>query len=76
MLTEYRPCILIGQIFGHPDYNTKTYENDIALLEVSQDIPFPADNSIAPVCLPEVPIDDSAQVGAIASGWGLTSIRK
>lgn len=64
------------QVVLHKDYNAKTYKNDIALLELSQEIPFPADNSIAPICLPDRPLDDWQEVDAIATGWGSINWRK
>ena len=35
----------------HEAYNAKTYENDIAILKLSQDVQF--GNNIQPACLPE-----------------------
>ncbi|XP_069977040.1 chymotrypsin-like protease CTRL-1 [Penaeus vannamei] len=64
----------IQRIVVHRNYNRKTLENDIALLEVARNIPFQKDNSIAPVCLPKMPINDCVQIEAIATGWGLRNI--
>ncbi|XP_047471554.1 chymotrypsin-like protease CTRL-1 [Penaeus chinensis] len=68
--------IPVKKFIPRRDYDNKTDENDIALLELAWDIPFPADNSIAPVCLPENPLDDNLTVNVIATGWGLMSKRK
>ncbi|CAL4059571.1 unnamed protein product, partial [Meganyctiphanes norvegica] len=61
----------IKSYIKHPNYNCKTLDYDIALLELTEPIPF--NNAIRPVCLPS---DDSkTYVGqtATVSGWGLTS---
>ncbi|XP_063591087.1 uncharacterized protein LOC134768283 [Penaeus indicus] len=57
------------QVYNSPNYNQYTRDSDIALLEVSREIPFPEDNSIAPVCLPYLNLYN---VSAIATGWGVT----
>lgn len=58
-------------MYKSPDYNQYTRDSDIALLEVSREIPFPVDNSIAPVCLPYQSIYNETG-RAIATGWGVT----
>lgn len=55
----------------NPNYNQRTRDSDIALLEVSREIPFPGDNSIAPVCLPDGTSYNETG-SAIATGWGFT----
>ncbi|XP_066942680.1 transmembrane protease serine 9-like [Macrobrachium rosenbergii] len=67
--TEKRP---VSQIIVHPQYNSGTYDNDMALLKLSSPIPFPSDNKIAPVCLPD-PQNAYDDVDAIVTGWGTLS---
>ena len=40
----------IKKIFVHPDFRARTSENDIALLELKQDITF--NKEVQPICLP------------------------
>ncbi|ELK00795.1 Mannan-binding lectin serine protease 1 [Pteropus alecto] len=56
----------VQHIFLHPMYDPKTFENDVALVELSQD---PVLNDfVMPICLPERPPGEGAVV--IVSGWG------
>ncbi|XP_056634742.1 phenoloxidase-activating factor 3-like isoform X1 [Diorhabda sublineata] len=60
---------LIEKIIVHPEYNTKTFSNDIALIKLKGPITFNNEN-IQPICLPiETPL--SLRSG-IVSGWGVT----
>ncbi|XP_027226997.2 chymotrypsinogen A [Penaeus vannamei] len=63
--------ISVKQVHTNPNYNQRTRDSDIALLEVSREIPFPGDNSIAPVCLPDGTSYNETG-SAIATGWGFT----
>ncbi|XP_042871643.1 chymotrypsinogen A-like [Penaeus japonicus] len=63
--------IPVKEVYPNPDYNNNTRDNDIALLRVSRDIPFPISNRIAPVCLP-YPTFDPVNGSAFATGWGVT----
>ncbi|XP_066942638.1 trypsin-like [Macrobrachium rosenbergii] len=56
----------------HPSYDTKTQNNDVALLQLSTPITFTNDNKIAPVCLPTKQ-NAYENVEAIVTGWGTTS---
>ncbi|XP_066942679.1 transmembrane protease serine 9-like [Macrobrachium rosenbergii] len=62
----------VSNIIVHPQYNSATLDNDMALLKLSSPISFPSDNKIAPVCLPD-PNNDYANVDAIVTGWGTTT---
>lgn len=54
------------------DYDSETFNNDIALLELRNPIVFNDDNKIAPICLPTS--DKSyKKMKAIVTGWGLLS---
>ena len=69
--------INVSRIFVHPNYNTRTLENDIALLYLSTPINLRDDN-VAKICLPAVsrsqrtyyPVDKKP---VVAIGWGTTS---
>merc|ERR1712212_1152788 len=60
------------QITIHPDYNSNTFENDIAVIKLSSPVNLNADIPVKPVCLPD-PSSDFTGMKAIATGWGLTS---
>lgn len=65
--TNEGPIYNVSEIFKHPDYNTKTYNNDIGLLRLSSNVPL--SEFAIPVCLPtKLHENDSA----IASGFGRT----
>ncbi|XP_066938919.1 trypsin-1-like isoform X2 [Macrobrachium rosenbergii] len=66
---------IVSKIIIHPNFNSTTQDNDIALLRLSTPVNFPADNQIAPICLPPAGklYED---VNATATGWdgNITSI--
>ncbi|XP_064100709.1 trypsin-1-like, partial [Macrobrachium nipponense] len=64
--------IPVSQIIVHPAYNSNTMDNDMALIKLATPITFPADNRIAPVCLPSAS-NLYENVNAIVTGWGTTS---
>ncbi|XP_064100706.1 trypsin-1-like [Macrobrachium nipponense] len=51
----------------HPQYNSNTLDNDMALIKLASAVTFPADNKIAPVCLPD-PGNAYANVNATVTG--------
>jgi len=55
---------------NHPKYNTRTMDNDVAVVELVDEMPF--NDAISPICLPDV---DASYAGktSITSGFGLTS---
>ncbi|XP_060534549.1 CLIP domain-containing serine protease HP8-like, partial [Cylas formicarius] len=56
----------------HPNYNKRTYTNDIALIRLDYNANFSYSN-IKPICLPVSEInDDLTGKSAIVSGWGAT----
>ncbi|XP_042883169.1 chymotrypsin A-like [Penaeus japonicus] len=59
----------ISQIVDHPNYNTRTLDNDIALVRLSTPIEFAGDDSKGRVCLPTAgQMYDN--VLATVIGWG------
>ncbi|XP_077459003.1 serine protease 33-like [Stigmatopora argus] len=58
----------IAEIIPHPDYNTQTQDNDIALIRISSPVTFT--NYIRPVCLaaPDSNVADGTNVWI--TGWG------
>ena len=65
--------VAVDRIIEHPNYNTRTLDNDIALLRLTEQLDLSQYDEVGSVCLPA---DDSkTYVGetATASGWGTTS---
>merc|ERR1719341_1878577 len=61
------------RVINHPDYYVHSnghIDNDIAVLELSEDITFTA--NIKPVCLPTSATKDYSNLAATISGWGGT----
>lgn len=56
----------------HPNYNSKTFENDIALLRVNTSLDY------VPICLPHPRMSNSnfANRTGIVLGWGVTGYNK
>merc|ERR1711990_47044 len=54
----------------HPDYNKKTMDNDIAVLELADELTFT--DKIKPACLPSSATKDFSGTGSTISGWGGT----
>jgi len=59
------------RVINHPRYvDHPRYDNDIAVLELSEDITFTA--NIKPACLPTSATKDYSNLAATISGWGGT----
>merc|ERR1712076_292719 len=54
----------------HPDYNKKTMDNDIAVLELSEELTFT--DKVKPACLPSSASKDYSGTASTISGWGGT----
>ncbi|XP_030592409.1 prostasin-like [Archocentrus centrarchus] len=58
----------VSKIIIHPNYNSKTFDNDIALLQLSSTVQF--NNYIRPVCLAAQGSNFPAGTTAWLTGWG------
>merc|ERR1719447_2778906 len=58
------------RVINHPNYHSANLHNDIAVLELSEDITFTA--NIKPACLPTSAAKDYSNLAATISGWGGT----
>ena len=58
----------VAAINNHPDYNSGTLQNDIAVIELSSSVPLDMYPHIKPACLPEPGATFPGQ--AVVSGWG------
>ncbi|XP_066973537.1 trypsin-1-like [Macrobrachium rosenbergii] len=62
----------VKKIIMHPQFNSSTLDYDAALIQLSAPIAFPADNRIAPICLPTT-ASLYESVTATVTGWGTLS---
>lgn len=61
----------VAEIINHPDYDSRTTDNDYAILRLSQAVTFT--NEVAPACLPADTGATYAGVLATVTGWGTLS---
>lgn len=61
----------VKRIISHGNYNTVTFDNDIALMELDGDVAL--NQNIYPICLPSASYQVPAGQEAWISGWGVTS---
>lgn len=61
--------VLAETVIVHPDFDSKTLENDLALIKLKKHVPFRDD--IQPICLPNQD-EDFTGLDGYATGWGLT----
>ena len=64
---------LVARVIVHPDWNRRTYQNDIALLRLATPLDL-SGPSISPIAIPtgQAPSWPGAGSGAEISGWGAT----
>lgn len=61
----------VSNILLHPSYTCNRYLNDIALLELAEELVW--SDKVRPACLPNGYPGSFSDVNAIAAGWGWTS---
>ncbi|ROT81182.1 protease [Penaeus vannamei] len=61
--------VTASRFIDHPGYDSSTYANDIALVELPQSLNYATDTKIQPICLG---LEEDIPFGgkAVASGWG------
>merc|ERR1711990_868432 len=69
-INEGGKVINVKKATMHPDYNKKTMDNDIAVLELSEELTFT--DKIKPACLPSSATKDFSGTASTISGWGGT----
>ena len=63
----------VTNIIKHPNYNTNTEENDIAILKFSA-LTISDSSKLSFICLPAANVDPfTTNTNLVATGWGLTS---
>jgi len=60
----------VAEIKQHPQYNSRTLENDISILVLKETVSFTDYPNIKPVCIPEAGATFPGE--AVVSGWGTT----
>jgi len=67
----------VVKMIKHENYNSRTFENDIAIVEFDKEVTFKT--GIQPVCLPSktpaLLTDKFVSEGVYIAGWGATSFR-
>ncbi|XP_009992390.1 PREDICTED: transmembrane protease serine 12 [Chaetura pelagica] len=70
---KYGTTRSIRSVIVHPNFNRQTFDNDIALLELSSAVQY--SSNIQPICLgpPDLPPNTHNHTECFISGWGRTS---
>ncbi|XP_071946577.1 complement factor B-like isoform X2 [Antedon mediterranea] len=73
---EYTKQVTVKQVIKHGDYDSSTFDNDIALLKLKEPIEFSV--YIQPVCLPNITREDKLKPNDImvSTGWGNTKVQE
>merc|ERR1712156_700438 len=66
-VNEGGKLIKVKKMTLHPDYNSRTIDNDIAVLELAEDLTFT--KKIKPACLPSSETKDYSGIASTVSGW-------
>ena len=61
----------IESITAHPNFNEHTYDNDIALLRLKQEVTY--NHHVKPICLKQQSGSFSLGMDCYVAGWGHTS---
>lgn len=71
-ITTETPAIMraVTAIVRHRNFDSNTYNHDIALLRLRKKVPF--SKTITPICLPKEKTDHSGKIATVV-GWGRTS---
>lgn len=68
IITDYTEIRLVKEVHQHENYDSATYDNDIAILELDRAIEFGPE--IQPICLPETHFEDYTNKLTLVAGWG------
>ena len=64
--------ISVREVVSHPMFNSRTYDNDVAIVKLNSSLTF--NENVQPACLPDPSFtpEDSGEF-AVVSGWGSNS---
>jgi len=65
---DYADEIRVKKVINHPNYNSKTNDNDIAILKLESPLTF--NENVKPACLPDSSFTPGHEQSAFVSGWG------
>ncbi len=68
----YERDIGVKRIWIHPKYNSQMDYNDIAILRLAKDVPFPFNNHTGVACLPSPGYQVPPGTNCVITGWGTT----
>ncbi|XP_039277624.1 trypsin isoform X2 [Nilaparvata lugens] len=60
----------VARIVKHPGYSDRTFNNDIAIIQLDEDVDLDGENGLRPVCLPPTRKSFSGAKGVV-TGWGV-----
>eukprot|EP00095_Tigriopus_kingsejongensis_P010773 maker-scaffold1742_size29367-snap-gene-0.3 protein:Tk10773 transcript:maker-scaffold1742_size29367-snap-gene-0.3-mRNA-1 annotation:"tripsin " len=63
----------VDRLVIHPNYNSKTEDNDFALVKLNRSVSFDSSTVVRPICLPIEDLTESEGKSVTVSGWGATS---
>lgn len=66
--TDYAEQRRVRKVHRHARFDTSTFDNDIALLQLDRPVRFGP--HVQPGCLPEAGISDYSGTAAVVAGWG------
>jgi len=63
--------VTVSRVMVHPLWNTTLFAYDLALLELSEEVP--SNNCIDSICLPEQDIEAQTNLTCVVTGWGVVN---
>ena len=61
----------VSQIISHSNYNSRNFNNDIAIMKLSGTVEESSD--VSPVCVTSIPTSDFNGQHCVVTGWGTTT---
>ncbi|XP_063447282.1 trypsin-1-like [Mytilus trossulus] len=61
----------VSRINSHNNYNSRTFDNDIAIMQLSATVT--ENDDVSPICVTSLPTSDFFNQQCVVTGWGTTS---